>query len=234
MNNLITNKPSMSSLEIAEMVGSRHDSVKRTIERLADSEIIQLPPMVKVENKQSNSPNRFVEVYNFEGDSGKRDSIIVVAQLYPEFTARLVDRWRELEEERARHKSQAEIIAEMAMYNLEQERRLNQVEEKIETVSETVEKIKRGSIPEGWIGFSGLKARLGITPLKSRRLVDEYNVPTDSHDFLTPDGVLAKRDIVHYESFMRALHQIKPDTEKRGTRWWHPKMGIFQLLKWED
>ncbi|HHE3016903.1 TPA: phage antirepressor KilAC domain-containing protein, partial [Escherichia coli] len=31
-------------------------------------------------------------------EQGKRDSIVVVAQLSPEFTARLVDRWRELEE----------------------------------------------------------------------------------------------------------------------------------------
>lgn len=92
MNNLITNKPSMTSLEIAEMVGSRHDSVKRTIERLSDAGIIQLPPSVKVENKQSNSPNRFADGYRFEGESGKRDSIVVVAQLSPEFTARLVDR----------------------------------------------------------------------------------------------------------------------------------------------
>ncbi|KAF1014473.1 MAG: hypothetical protein GAK31_01958 [Stenotrophomonas maltophilia] len=35
--------------------------------------------------------------YLFTGDQGKRDSIIVVAQLSPEFTARLVDRWQELE-----------------------------------------------------------------------------------------------------------------------------------------
>jgi hypothetical protein len=32
MNNLITNKPSMTSLEIAELVEKRHDNVKRTIE----------------------------------------------------------------------------------------------------------------------------------------------------------------------------------------------------------
>lgn len=50
----------------------------------------------------------------FESEEGKRDSIIVVAQLSPEFTARLVDRWKELEEERSRPKSQAELIAEMA------------------------------------------------------------------------------------------------------------------------
>jgi phage regulator Rha-like protein len=38
-----------------------------------------------------------MSVYLFRGEKGKRDSIIVVAQLSPEFTARLVDRWNELE-----------------------------------------------------------------------------------------------------------------------------------------
>lgn len=38
-----------------------------------------------------------LSVYLFRGEKGKRDSIIVVAQLSPEFTARLVDRWNELE-----------------------------------------------------------------------------------------------------------------------------------------
>ncbi|MGX8942525.1 Rha family transcriptional regulator [Symbiopectobacterium sp. Eva_TO] len=98
MQNLtIAQTLTMSSVEIAQLVGSRHGDVKRSIERLAASMVIQLPPMAKVENKQSNSPNRFSEAYIFEGEQGKRDSIIVVAQLCPEFTARLVDRWQELE-----------------------------------------------------------------------------------------------------------------------------------------
>lgn len=42
---------------------------------------------------------RGVDAYVFEGEQGKRDSIIVVAQLCPEFTARLVDRWQELEKQ---------------------------------------------------------------------------------------------------------------------------------------
>ncbi len=42
---------------------------------------------------------RPASVFNFTGDKGKRDSIVVVAQLSPEFTARLVDRWQELEAE---------------------------------------------------------------------------------------------------------------------------------------
>ncbi len=59
---------------------------------------------------------RTMQVFRFTDEQGKRDSIIVVAQLSPEFTARLVDRWKELEEERSRPKSQAELIAEMALF----------------------------------------------------------------------------------------------------------------------
>ena len=36
----------MSSREIAELVESRHDSVKRAIERLVDRSVITQPPMV--------------------------------------------------------------------------------------------------------------------------------------------------------------------------------------------
>ncbi|WP_151823540.1 Rha family transcriptional regulator [Acinetobacter nosocomialis] len=103
MNALVnTNVQTMTSLEIAELVQSEHRAVILSIERLAKRDIIQLPPMVKVENKQSLSPNRFTKVYEFTGDQGKRDSIIVVAQLCPEFTARLVDRWQELESQASR------------------------------------------------------------------------------------------------------------------------------------
>ncbi len=93
----ITQVKTMSSLEIAELVGSEHRAVMLSIERLAKRGVIQLPPMVKVENKQSLSPNRFINVYEFIGEQGKLDSITVVAQLCPEFTAALVKRWYELE-----------------------------------------------------------------------------------------------------------------------------------------
>lgn len=88
---------SMNSLQIAELVNARHDSVKRTIERLADQEAIQLPPLVKVENEKSLSNNKMVDCYVFSGEQGKLDSITVVAQLCPLFTARMVKRWQELE-----------------------------------------------------------------------------------------------------------------------------------------
>lgn len=81
--------PTMTSQDIADLVESRHDKVKQSIERLALRGTIQLPPLGEVKNHLGQS----VAVYQV----GKRDSYIVVAQLSPEFTARLVDRWQELE-----------------------------------------------------------------------------------------------------------------------------------------
>ena len=82
--------PTMSSREIAALVESRHDSVKRTVVRLVERGVITRPPLVDefIEGKQ-----RPEKAYHLE----KRDSYVVVAQLSPEFTARLVDRWQELE-----------------------------------------------------------------------------------------------------------------------------------------
>ncbi|WP_410990466.1 phage antirepressor KilAC domain-containing protein [Escherichia coli] len=98
MNELInSNAIKMTSIEIAELVGSRHDKVKQSIERLAVRGVIRNPPMVVFEKINNLGLLRGVEAYVFEGEQGKRDSIIVVAQLSPEFIARLVDRWRELE-----------------------------------------------------------------------------------------------------------------------------------------
>ncbi len=92
MKQLIQNKTStMSSREIAELVNSRHDDVKRTIVRLAERGAIQLPPLADVKNHRRQT----VSEYRI----GKRDTYVIVAQLSPEFTAALVDRWQELEEQ---------------------------------------------------------------------------------------------------------------------------------------
>ena len=87
----------MSSREIAELVESRHDSVKRTIERLVERKVIGSPPMVEY----LDGLGRPATEYLFSGDKGKRDSFVVVAQLSPEFTGALVDRWQKLEEQQA-------------------------------------------------------------------------------------------------------------------------------------
>nr|WP_232370133.1 KilA-N domain-containing protein [Xenorhabdus lircayensis] len=113
-NSLTNVTATMSSVEIAKLVNKRHDNVKRTIETLAKRGVIQLPQIEEVNNIQSDSPNSRSGAYIFSGEQGKRDSIVVVAQLSPEFTARLVDRWQELEKQLAKpqafHKPIGNII----------------------------------------------------------------------------------------------------------------------------
>ena len=88
----------MTSIEIAELVESRHASIKRSINRLIIKGVIQPAPMVHTNIINDLGVVTGVrDYYVFEGEQGKRDSIIVVAQNCPEFTARLVDRWQELE-----------------------------------------------------------------------------------------------------------------------------------------
>lgn len=105
---------SMTSIEISELTNSRHDSVKRSIERLANDGVIQLPPLVEVENNQSLSPNNASLNYVFTGAKGKRDTLVVIARLSPEFTATLVDRWEALEKENL-HLLQENITAELTI-----------------------------------------------------------------------------------------------------------------------
>lgn len=102
----------MTSREIAELVGSRHDKVKQSIERLAtDKEnkpaVICLPPL----GEYLDNLGRPASEYIFSGEQGKRDSIVVVAQLSPEFTARLVDRWQELESKEASRQTVSQLAS---------------------------------------------------------------------------------------------------------------------------
>lgn len=115
MNEIIlpTGEATITSREIAELVDSRHDSVKRTIERLVEAGVIASPPTV-----EKPTAGRPVAEYVFSGDQGKRDSIVVVAQLSPEFTARLVDRWQELEAKAAKFDPVAVLADPAAMRGL--------------------------------------------------------------------------------------------------------------------
>ncbi|MFS8375060.1 Rha family transcriptional regulator [Xanthomonas campestris] len=89
--------PAITSRDIAELIDSRHDNVKQSIERLVQRGVIVQPPLGDEPSTDAMGRSRPTQVYVFAGVQGKRDSIVVVAQLSPEFTAHLVDRWQELE-----------------------------------------------------------------------------------------------------------------------------------------
>ena len=106
------NALTMSSREIADLVQSRHANVVRSIERLMVSGVISGYTPMEYTHEQNNQ-NYYEYLIN------KRDSYVVVAQLSPEFTARLVDRWQELEDTAAlsiqQPKKQDTIHAELLL-----------------------------------------------------------------------------------------------------------------------
>ena len=81
---------SMTSREIAELTGKRHDNVMRTIDTLVENCTISHP---QIEGGIKGANGVVERLYKLN----KRDSIVVVARLSPEFTAAVVDRWQELE-----------------------------------------------------------------------------------------------------------------------------------------
>lgn len=83
----------MSTREVAELIEKLHSNIKISAERLAASGVIgTLAPQEFIHNG-----NTYTEYLLC-----KRDSLILVAQNCPEFTARIVDRWQELEEQQAK------------------------------------------------------------------------------------------------------------------------------------
>lgn len=131
-------------------------------------------------------------------------------------------------------KSQAEIIAAMALANLESERRISHVEQKVEQVNEVVEQIKQGTIPAGWIGYSLARTKSGMTVDKCKTLTKQFNVRKNTITILTPEGMPRPMAIIHEADFISAFKAMMSEAEKRGTRWHHSKMGLFQAIGWED
>ena len=147
MNQLVNlSMLTMNSLEITELVQSRHDKVKQSIERLTERGVISQPPMVDgIKSANGVTPKLFL----FSGEKGKRDSIIVVAQLCPEFTARLVDRWQELEHQNKSHSIDLQnphalrrALLEYTGQVIELEHKNTGLERSIQTITQTPTGVK--------------------------------------------------------------------------------------------
>lgn len=150
----------MSSREIADLVESRHDNVKRTMERLGERGIIRFTPLEETSHEGPGA--RSVEVYRVN----KRDSFVVVAQLCPEFTARLVDRWQELETQASRPMTAAEQLLASVQLTVDLERRQRQTEQQVAALVETIGDMDRAhplldSIPNGMESITAIRQRIG-------------------------------------------------------------------------
>lgn len=186
----------MSSREIADLVESRHDSVKRTIERLQDKGLIQLTPMVEVKNHLGQVVTEYQLI--------KRDTYVVVAQLSPEFTARLVDRWQELENQQMPQIPQTlsealRLAADQAEKIERQNLLLEQQRPKVEFVQRYVE-----------VGTTkSLRETAKILRVPERAMID----------CLVDDGLLFRQsgNLLPYQKYhAKGLFDVKTGTTEHG------------------
>lgn len=84
----------MTSREIATLTSKRHDNVTRVCRELIDQGLTSQIEELTFEH----NGNKYTEF-----KLCKRDSILLVARLSPEFTAAIVDRWQELEDQQPKH-----------------------------------------------------------------------------------------------------------------------------------
>lgn len=182
MNDLINlnSVPTMSSSEIAELVEKRHDNVKRTIETLAEKGVITLPQIEETSFTDAVGKKQWTKIYRV----GKRDSHVIVAQLSPEFTARLVDRWQELEtqQQTPRQLTPAETLLQMLTIQVEMEKRQEQqlkaiakIEQRIEQVEETKSLTSK---PQNAESITEIRKRMAKRHGLSARIVDHVMFQT--------------------------------------------------------
>lgn len=146
----------MSSREIADLLEVRHDNVRRTIERLAERSTIQLPPMEEVKNHLG----QMVSEYRV----GKRDSYVIVAQLSPEFTARLVDRWQELETKASDPVAMLNDPAAMRGILLSYTEKVLELQGEVEEMRPQVQALERIAISDGSLCITDAAKSLQVQP----------------------------------------------------------------------
>ena len=158
----------MTSREIADLVEKRHDNVKRTIETLITQGVISKPQIEDGEKAANGVTEKLYLI-------GKRDSYIIVAQLSPEFTARLVDRWQELESQHV-----PKTFAQALMLAAKQAEQIELQQAQLEQQKPAVEFVDRFVEAKSAKGFREVAKILGI---KEREFIAS----------LAQDGIIFKQ-----------------------------------------
>ena len=161
----------MTSQQIADLVGSRHDTVKKSIERMIGRGVISKPPMadgIKAANGVA------TQVYIFSGEQGRLDSIVVVAQLSPEFTAALVKRWDELERGVAPAMQIPQSFSEALQLAADQAKQLELAAPKVAHYDKVVDR-------HTLLTATQVGQKIHMSAVKLNRVLDELGVYNQAH-----------------------------------------------------
>ena len=163
-NSITAGTITMSSREIAALVHSKHGDVKRSAERLVSAGILTAP---LAQFDFEHNGNSYTE-YQFN----KRDSLVLVARLSPEFTAAVVDRWQELEKQIAVPQSLPEALR-LAADLVEEKQKL---ESQLSIAAPKAEFVDRYVTATGSMGFRQVAKLLNAKEPEFRLFLIDRNI----------------------------------------------------------
>ncbi|MGL5451916.1 MAG: phage antirepressor KilAC domain-containing protein [Aeromonas sp.] len=212
MNNEIT----MGTREIAEMLGKQHSNIKISAQRLAVSGVIGT-----LATQEFSHNGNVYEEYRLN----KRDSLVLVAQNSPEFTAAIVDRWQELEAKQGPKlpQSYSAALLEAGRLALEVEQRdqlLASQAPKVE-FAEQVASVDKGITLSVFAKSVGIGPNRLFTILRDTKVLmscrdERWNLPMQEY---VDRGYLATREGTYHDSNGALRLKFTPLITGKGQQW---------------
>ncbi len=180
----------MSSREIAELLGKQHSNIKISAERLATGGTIALQG-----SKFEHCGNTYTEYL-----LNKRDSLILVAQNSPEFTAVIVDRWQELESQQPKLPQSKREWIEFA---LEQEKQLEVSRQQLAIAAPKAEFADAIAGDDKGVKLGQFAKSIGIGPRKIFTILRELRILMTGYD---------RHNLPYQEYIERGYFSVKQGT----------------------
>lgn len=219
----------MSSLEIAELTGKRHDHVKRDIEKMCHALQIDVSTFAHI---YFDGKNRQQTHYKLP----RRECEILVCGYDVNRRAAVIDRWMSLEQRLAKPMTQMEmvLVQAQAIVNAErqlvqQNNRIDAIEKKIEKVQDLTEQLLTGYLPirVAWRDHANVCSYEIF-----REFVTALQVPLKPLVHV-PDGtvVVVRTHQIKVVNAQRLANHIKKYAVQVSTnRWEHPNLNCrFKL-----
>lgn len=217
------NKLTMSSREIAELTGKRHDHVMRDIEKILDELKIGRPTFG---GTYISKQNKVLPCYNLP----KRETLILVSGYSVELRAKIIDRWQELENQLSKNSLQlpdfsdpiaaarawadAKEAEKKALENLEKARPKLEVYEKINSSKGNVSLTIAGKTLKH-------KPRLFIN-----RLVDDKVLYRSGRDLLPYQNHLDAGRFAMRQTVVDGRARYSTRVTPKGVQWLAERYGV--------
>lgn len=167
MNQLVNMQVlTMSSREIAELVGARHNDVITTIHRLFDKGLLRS----RRKSRREATGGRPIDVY----DLIERDTHFVVAGYSDEHRARVIDRWQELELSQA--PALPKSFADALRLAADQQEQIEKQAQQLAIAAPKVEFVDRYVESTGLKGFRQVAKLLGIKENLFRAFLSDQKI----------------------------------------------------------